>query len=160
MAQKSDRTLLWNAFTSGNTCFEAAMFITGTFANTCGITRHELHTGFDSGLLFLHGASLDGIQKTIIHTPKDSLNSIFIALLARWEHRFGDEQSYAVHLQAWKVLPLSMGSLEDSSVAALADVVLVCFQEAAQGRYIVQVECTWFCGIVPKTRSGDILTEC
>ncbi|THX37875.1 hypothetical protein D6D10_05542 [Aureobasidium pullulans] len=138
MAQKSDRTLLWNAFTGGSTCFEAALFVAGTFANTCGISRHDLHTGFGSGLLFLRGASLDGIQKTIIHTPKDSLNSISIALLAGWERRFGDEQSYAVHLQAWKALPLSMGSLEDSSIAALADVALICFQEAAQERYIAE----------------------
>ncbi|THY11381.1 hypothetical protein D6D01_08936 [Aureobasidium pullulans] len=138
MAQKSDRTLLWNAFTGGNTCFEAALFVAGTFANTCGISRHELHTGFGSGLLFLRGASLDGIQKTIIHTPKDSLNSISIALLAGWERRFGDEQSYAVHLQAWKSLPLATGSLEDSSIAALTDVALICFQEANQERYIAE----------------------
>lgn len=114
------------------------MFVAGTFANTCGIARHELHTGFGSCLLFIRGASLDGIQKTIIHTPKDSLNSISIALLARWEHRFGDEQSYVMHLQAWKALSLSMGSLDDSSIAALADVVLVCFQKATQERYIVE----------------------
>ncbi|KAI4852334.1 hypothetical protein E4T44_01550 [Aureobasidium sp. EXF-8845] len=138
MAQKSDRTLLWNAFTGGNTCFEAALFVAGTFANTCGISRHELHAGFGSGLLFLRGASLDGIQKTITHTPKDSLNSISIALLAGWERRFGDEQSYAVHLQAWKSLPLATGSLEESSIAALADAALMCFQEANQERYIAE----------------------
>ncbi|KAI5206124.1 hypothetical protein E4T39_02600 [Aureobasidium subglaciale] len=138
MAQKADRILLWNAFTGGNTCFEAALFVAGTFANTCGVTRHELHAGFGSGQLFLRGASLEGVQQAIIHNPKDSLNSISIALLAGWERRFGDRQSYEVHLQAWKALPLALGSLEDGSIAALADVALTCFQEATQERYIAE----------------------
>jgi hypothetical protein len=139
MAQKSDRILLWNAFTGGTICFEAAMFVAGTFANTCGISRHELHTGFGSGLLFLRGAFLDSIQRTIVHTPKDSFNSISLALLAGWERRFGDHQSYELHLQAWKNLPLAVGSLEDSSIAALADVAMICFQEATQERYSAEM---------------------
>ncbi|KAI4725573.1 hypothetical protein E4T49_06710 [Aureobasidium sp. EXF-10728] len=138
MARKSDRVLLWNAFTGGTICFEAALFVAGTHANTCGFTRHELHTGFGSGLLFLRGALLDGIQKTIVHTPKDGFNSISIALLAGWERRFGDQQSYEVHMQAWKTLPLAFGSLEDNSIVALADVAMTCFQEATQERYIAE----------------------
>jgi hypothetical protein len=139
MAQKSDRILLWNAFTGGTICFEAAMFVAGTYANTCGISRHDLHSGFGSGLLFLRGALLDSIQRTIVHTPKDSFNSISLALLAGWERRFGDHQSYELHMQAWKNLPLAIGSLEDSSIAALADVAMICFQEATQERYIEEI---------------------
>jgi hypothetical protein len=140
MAQKADRTLLWTAFTSGNTCFEAALFVAGTFANTCGIHASKLHTGFGSGLLFLRGMSLNRIQEAIIYSPRDSLNSVSIALLAGWERRFGDQGSYQVHLHAWKMLPLATGSLDDSSIAALADVALECFREASQERALIESE--------------------
>jgi hypothetical protein len=139
MAQKSDRVLLWSAFTGGTICFEAAMFVAGTHANTCGINRHDLHTGFGSGLLFLRGALLDSIQRTILHTPKDSFNSISLALLAGWERRFGDHQSYELHMQAWRNLPLATGSLNESSIAALADVAMTCFQESTQERYVAEL---------------------
>lgn len=139
MAQKSDRVLLWDAFTGGTICFEAALFVAGTFANTCGIGPHELHTGFGSGVLFLRGALLDSIQRTIVDTPKDSFNSISLALLAGWERRFGDHQSYELHMQAWKHLPLAIGSLEECSIAALTDVAMICFQEATQERYVSEI---------------------
>ncbi|KAH0220847.1 hypothetical protein KCU86_g1521, partial [Aureobasidium melanogenum] len=138
MGQKSDRVLLWNAFTGGTICFDAALFVAGTYANTCGLSRRELHYDFGSGLLFLRGALLDSIQRTVIHTPKDTLNSISIALLAGWERRFGDHMSYKVHMQAWKTLPLAMGALEDISIAALTDVAMKCFQEATNERYIAE----------------------
>lgn len=138
MGQKSDRVLLWNAFTGGTICFDAAMFVAGTHANTCGLSRRELQHDFGSGLLFLRGALLDGIQRTIVHKPKDTLNSISIALLAGWERRFGDHQSYKVHMQAWKTLPLAMGALEDANIAALTDVAMKCFQEANNERYIAE----------------------
>ena len=38
-------------------------------------------------------------------------------------------------MQAWKNLPLAVGSLEDSGIAALTDVAMICFQEATQERY-------------------------
>jgi hypothetical protein len=155
MAQKSDRILLWNAFIGGTICFEAAMFVAGTYANTCGISRHDLHSGFGSGLLFLRGALLDSIQRTIVHTPKDSFNSISLALLAGWERRFGDHQSYELHMQAWKNLPLAIGSLEDGSIAALADVAMICFQEATQERYIEEI--SFSLGRSPT--SGRVLPE-
>jgi hypothetical protein len=139
MAQKSDRILLWGAFTGGTLCFEAAIFIAGTYANTCGISAHELHTGFGSGMLYLRGALLDSIQKSIVRTPKDGFNSISLALLAGWERRFGDHQSYELHMQAWKNLPLAVGSLEDSGIAALTDVAMTCFQEATQERYAAEM---------------------
>ncbi|KAH0153105.1 hypothetical protein KCU67_g9597, partial [Aureobasidium melanogenum] len=139
MSQKSDRVLLWNAFTGGNICFDAAMFVAGTHANTCGLSRRELQHDFGSGLLFLRGALLDGIQRTIVHSPRDTLNSISIALLAGWERRFGDHLSYKVHMQAWKTLPLAMGALEDTSIAALTDVAMKCFQEAINERYIAEI---------------------
>jgi hypothetical protein len=83
MAQKSDRILLWDAFTGGTISFEAAMFVAGTNTNTYSIHRKkDLHTGFGSGLTFLRGALRDGIQRTIVQAPKDSFNSISITLLA------------------------------------------------------------------------------
>lgn len=139
MAQKSDRVLLWNAFTGGTLCFEAAIFIAGTYANTCGISPHELHSGYGTGMLYLRGALLDSIQKSIIRTPKDGFNSISLALLAGWERRFGDHRSYEVHMKAWKNLPLAVGSLEDSGIAALTDVAMVCFREATQERYTAEL---------------------
>jgi hypothetical protein len=135
MAQKSDRILLWNAFTGGTLCFETAIFIAGTYANTCGISPHELNTGYGTGMLYLRGALLDSIQKSIIRTPHDGFNSISLALLAGWERRFGDYRSYEVHVQAWKNLPLAVGSLEDSGIATLTEVAMACFQEATQERY-------------------------
>jgi hypothetical protein len=139
MAQKADRTLLWNAFTGNNTCFQAALFVAGTFANTCGISKKELHTGLGSGLLFLRGASLDGIQATIVDTPNDCLNSVSIALLAGWERRFGDQRSYEIHMLAWQALPLALGALDVGSIAALADVALESFREASQERYLQEL---------------------
>lgn len=132
MAQKTNRTLLWTAFTGNNTCFQAALFVAGTFANTCGIPFTALHTGFGSGLLFLRGASLNAIQAAVIETPNDDLNSVSIALLAGWERRFGDQESYRAHIQAWKALPLSDGALDTGSIATLADFTLESFREAAQ----------------------------
>ncbi|KAH0287265.1 hypothetical protein M436DRAFT_57276 [Aureobasidium namibiae CBS 147.97] len=139
LAQKSDRILLWSAFTGGTLCFEAAIFVASTHANTCGIAPHELHTGFGTGMLYLRGALLDSIQKSIIRTPRDGFNSISLALLAGWERRFGDHRSYEIHMKAWKNLPLAVGSLEDSGIAALTDVAMVCFREATQERYVAEL---------------------
>jgi hypothetical protein len=135
MAQKSDRILLWNAFTGGILCFEAAIFIAGTYRNGCGISSHELDTTCGTCMLYLRAALLDSIQKSIIRTPPDGLNPISLALLAGWERRFGDHQSYEVHMQPWKNLPLAVRSQENSGIATLADVAMECFQEATQERY-------------------------
>jgi hypothetical protein len=155
MAQKSDRILLWNAFTGGTLCFEAAIFIAGTHANTCGISPHELNTGYGTGMLYLRGALLDSIQKSIIRTPNDGFNSISLALLAGWERRFGDHRSYEVHIQAWKNLPLAVGSLEDSGIATLTEVAMTCFQEATQERYNAELAFS----LSQSLSSGTVLPE-
>ncbi|KAI4828122.1 hypothetical protein E4T44_09833 [Aureobasidium sp. EXF-8845] len=155
MAQKSDRILLWNAFTGGTLCFEAAIFIAGTHVNTCGISPHELSAGYGTGILYLRGALLDSIQKSIIRTPNDGFNSISLALLAGWERRFGDHRSYEVHIQAWKNLPLAVGSLEDSGIATLTDVAMTCFQEATQERYNAELAFS----LSQSLSSGTVLPE-
>jgi hypothetical protein len=155
MAQKSDRILLWNAFTEGTLCFETALFIAGTYANTCGISPHELNTGYGTGMLYLRGALLDSIQKSIIRTPHDGFNSISLALLAGWERRFGDYHSYEVHIQAWKNLPLAVGSLEDSGIATLTETAMKCFQEATQERYSAELAFS----LSRSPSSGTVLPE-
>ncbi|KAI4850026.1 hypothetical protein E4T44_02990 [Aureobasidium sp. EXF-8845] len=125
-----------NAFTGNNACFQAATFIAETFANTCGKLRRVFHTGSGSGLLFLRGASLGGIQTTTVDTPNNCLNSVSIVLPTGWERRFGDRSSYEVQMRAWETLLLALTSLDAGKIAASADVALENFWEASQEQYL------------------------
>lgn len=133
MAQKSFRTLLWDAVTSNTLLFQAGLFVSGTHSNTCGISAEALnHMG--TGLILLRGASLGAIQASILASGSDSMTTTAIAMLAGWEQRFGDRQSYAVHMAAWNRMSLSSKALEENNVATLVDTTLETFRENLNDR--------------------------
>ncbi|KAK3628527.1 hypothetical protein LTR56_018572 [Elasticomyces elasticus] len=113
LAHSSIRSMLWDAMTSSTTLFQVAIFMAGTHSNTCGLPRSAFaHMG--PGLIALRGASLDAIQTRITGADAESIAPVAIALLAGWERRYGDPQSYEVHGK----------TLEDQNVATLTDVTL------------------------------------
>ncbi|KAK5687656.1 hypothetical protein LTS10_001796 [Elasticomyces elasticus] len=135
LAHSSIRSMLWDAMTSSTTLFQVAIFMAGTHSNTCGLPRSAFaHMG--PGLIALRGASLDAIQTRITGADAESIAPVAIALLAGWERRYGDPQSYEVHgkaqmppmrlvtMNAWKTLDISGKTLEDQNVATLTDVTL------------------------------------
>lgn len=134
MAHKAIRTLLSGAFTNHTTLFQAAIFMAGTHSNTCGLPPSAIHHEFGTGLILLRGASLEAIQAAVITADGDSMTSVGIALLAGWERRFGDRESYEVHIQAWKALSLPPQALEVNNISRLAELTLESFREGLDER--------------------------
>lgn len=133
MAFKSMKTLLLDAFTNDTVLFQSALFVAGTHSNTCGMSASALH-GFGSGLLMLRGASLNAIQASVVAGDGDGMTSVAIALLAGWERRFGDRESYEVHIEAWKKMSLPAGALETNNISTLADLTLESFRQGLNER--------------------------
>ncbi|KAF1356312.1 hypothetical protein BDV97DRAFT_394247 [Delphinella strobiligena] len=134
LAYKAIRTKLWDAFTNSSTLFQSALFVAGTHANTCGIPPSALKPHFGTGLILLRGASLNAIQAAVIAANGDSLTSIAIALLAGWERRYGDRESYEVHIQAWKALSLPREALEADNITRLTELAFESFRERLNER--------------------------
>jgi hypothetical protein len=136
LARKAVSTMLWDSYANIDTLFQAALFISGTHSNSCGlpptVTAHQ-----GSGLLMLRGASLKAVEAAVMASDTESSTPIAIALLAGWERRFGDEQSYAVHMGAWRQLQLPQKALEDNSVSTLTDVTLEIFRERLDERSFI-----------------------
>ncbi|KAK5115048.1 hypothetical protein LTR62_001745 [Meristemomyces frigidus] len=123
MAHSSIRSMLWNAMTCNTTLFQVSLFLAGTYSNTCGLPRQALrHLG--PGLTILRGASLEAIQERITPGSGESIAPVAIALLAGWERRYGDQESYEVHMRAWKALAIPGRSLEEQNVSTLTDLAL------------------------------------
>ncbi|KAK4569542.1 hypothetical protein LTR86_003305 [Recurvomyces mirabilis] len=123
LAHSSIRSMLWNAMTGNTTLFQVSLFLAGTYSNTCGLPRQALrHIG--AGLAVLRGASLNAIQEKLAVADAESIAPVAIALLAGWERRYGDQQSYEVHMKAWKILAIPGRSLEEQNVATLTDLAL------------------------------------
>ncbi|KAI7360205.1 hypothetical protein KC320_g168 [Hortaea werneckii] len=138
LAQKAIRTLLWDAYASHPTLFQAALFISGTHSNSCGLPPTAVHH-MGSGMLVLRGASLDSIQAAVFASDATDASStpIAIALLAGWERRYGDPESYAVHMNAWRSLSLPAKALEENNVSTLTEVTLEIFRGALDERSFV-----------------------
>ncbi|KAK1821751.1 hypothetical protein LTR12_003800 [Friedmanniomyces endolithicus] len=123
LAHTSIRSMLWDAMTSSTTLFQVAIFMAGTHSNTCGLPRSAFaHMG--PGLIALRGASLDAIQARITGPDAEGIAPVAVALLAGWERRYGDLESYEVHMKAWKTLAIAGNSLEEQNMATLTDLTL------------------------------------
>lgn len=140
LAYKAIRTKLWDAFTNSSTLFQSALFVAGTHANTCGVPPSDLKPHFGTGLILLRGASLNAIQAAVIAANGDSLTSIAIALLAGWERRYGDRESYEVHIQAWKALSLPREALEADNITRLTELSFESFRERLNERALTGSE--------------------
>ncbi|RMX78144.1 hypothetical protein D0869_09312 [Hortaea werneckii] len=138
LAQKAIRTLLWDAYASHPVLFQAALFISGTHSNSCGLPAAAVHH-MGSGMLVLRGASLDSIQAAVFASDATDASStpIAIALLAGWERRYGDPESYAVHMNAWRSLSLPAKALEENNVSTLTEVTLEILRGALDERSFV-----------------------
>lgn len=136
LARRAIRTMLWDAFANIDTLFQAALFVSGTHSNSCGLPpRVTAHMG--SGLLLLRGASLEAIQTAVVSSDMDGATPVAIALLAGWERRFGDSASYEVHMGAWRRLSLPQKALDENHVSTLTDVTLEIFREKLDERSFV-----------------------
>jgi hypothetical protein len=123
LAHSSIRSMLWDAMTISTTLFQVAIFIAGTHANTCGLPRSAfVHMG--PGLVALRGGSLDAIQAQVTSSDAESIAPVAVALLAGWERRYGDPDSYDVHMKAWKTLSFPGHPLEENNVSTLTDLTL------------------------------------
>lgn len=134
MAYKTIRTLLSSTFVNHPILFQTALFVAGTHSNTCGVPPFALHPGMGTGLILLRGCSLNAIQAAVCASDGDSATSVAIALLAGWERRFGDRESFEVHIKAWKSLSLPPGALEENNIATLAELALESFREGLNER--------------------------
>lgn len=136
LAYTSIRTTMWEAMTGSTTLFQVAIFVAGTHSNTCGLPRTALqHMG--PGLVALRGASLDAIQAAITAVDVESITPLAIALLAGWERRFGDAESYQVHMRAWKKLPLPTQALEENNLSTLTDLTLEIYRAGLDERSVI-----------------------
>lgn len=133
MALKTFRTSLLAAFTNNTTLFQCAIFVAATHSNTCGLPPHAVH-GMGPGLILLQGATLNAIQSVVVSGGEDTMTSVAIAVLAGWERRFGDRDSYNVHIEAWKKLALPPSALDTNNTTALAELALESFREALNDR--------------------------
>lgn len=127
LAHTAVRTMLWAAITNSTTLFQAAIFVAGTHTNSCGLPPSAVHMG--AGLIVLRGASLEAIQAAVVTADAESMPSVAIAMLAGWERRFGDRESYEVHMRAWRSLALPPKALEENHVSTLTDVTLQMYKD-------------------------------
>lgn len=130
LAQRTIRTLLWDLIAEDTLLFQAAIFVAGTHSNTCGVSKEEfVGTSIGPALAVLRGASLRALREMALYTPNSSYKTAAVALLAGWERRYGNEDSYNVHIQAWRVLPLPEHALEEDYVLTLLEVTQEAFRE-------------------------------
>lgn len=119
LAQTSIRGDMRDAFTISPALFQATLFIAGTFSNTCGVSYADVKLGF--GMAFMRGASLDAVRSAITPAEGEHWVSMAVALLAGWELRFGDKESYAIHMKAYRGIFGAPLDLEENSTAMLRD---------------------------------------
>lgn len=72
---------------------------------------------------------MEAIPASVSSGTKDHLTCVAIAMLAAWERRSGDAETYQVHMNAWKRSAVPPSALEESSVGALMDDVWLGFRE-------------------------------
>lgn len=108
--------------------WQSAYLVSGTYSNSCGQPASAIH-GIGSGLIYLRGKALEAIHASVASGKKDHLTCVAIAMLAAWERRFGDAETYEVHMNAWKRSSVPPSALEESNVGALMDAVWLGFRE-------------------------------
>lgn len=118
LAQTSVRSDMRDAFTISPALFQATLFIAGTFSNTCGLPYSAVRTGY--GMAFMRGASLDAVRSAIT-SAEGHWVAMAVALLAGWELRFGDRESYGIHMNAYRTLFGSPLDLKEHSIAMMRD---------------------------------------
>jgi hypothetical protein len=119
LAQTSIRGDMRDAFTVSPALFQATLFIAGTFSNTCGLSYSQVRTGV--GMAFMRGASLDAVRSAITAQQGEHWVSMAVALLAGWELRFGDRDSYDIHMTAYRTLFGAPLDLKENSIAMMRD---------------------------------------
>lgn len=133
MAHKAIRTMLWSGIISNATLFQAAIFVSSTHSNSCGLPSTMFQHGV--GVLLLRGASFEAVHAAVM-AGTDPLTPVAIAMLAGWERKFGDRASYDTHMLAWQSLQLPCDALLDTHVSTLVDVTLEIFREELGERAI------------------------
>lgn len=119
LAQQSIRGDMRDAFTISPALFQATLFLAGTFSNTCGLSYADVKLGV--GMAFMRGASLDAVRGAITAQQGEHWVSMAVALLAGWELRFGDRESYNIHMTAYRQLFGSPLDLKENSIAMMRD---------------------------------------
>lgn len=126
LSQKLVRTLLWELITEDTLLFQAAIFVAGTYSNTCGLPpAREL----GPALIVIRGASLRALREAAQYAASGTFKTAAVALLAGWERKFGDRDTYTAHMSVWKALPLPEHALEESFALTLLDTTLEAFRE-------------------------------
>jgi hypothetical protein len=134
LAQTSIRGDMRDAFTVSPALFQATLFIAGTFSNTCGLSYSQVRTGV--GMAFMRGASLDAVRGAITAQQGEHWVSMAVALLAGWELRFGDRDSYDIHMTAYRTLFGAPLDLEENSIAMMRDFAFESLREQLNGLVI------------------------
>lgn len=129
LAHKVVRTLLWDLLAEDTLLFQAAIFVSGTFSNTCGIPKAQL-VHMAPALAVMRGSSMRALREAALTTEQTSYKTAAVALLAGWEKRFGDTESADVHMQVWRSLPLPEHALDEDYVLALLEVTFQVFQDS------------------------------
>lgn len=120
LAQRAIRTQLSEAAPIHPSLFQATLFISGTYSNTCGLAHSDVNLGV--GLVFMRGSSIHAVNHALTTAAESShWTSMAIALLAGWELQFGDADSYSVHMKAWRNIFNHPPDLDESSVLMLRD---------------------------------------
>lgn len=119
LAQTSIRRDMRGAMTISPALFQATLFISGTFSNTCGLSYADVKLGV--GMAFMRGASLEAVRSAITGAEGEHWISLAVALLAGWELRFGDRESYAIHMGAYRQMFGCPLALEENSTARMRD---------------------------------------
>lgn len=119
LAQTQIRGDMRDAFTISPALFQATLFISGTFSNSCGLSYEHVKLGL--GMAFMRGASLDAVRNAITEAEGEHWVSLAIALLAGWELRFGDRESYGIHMGAYRQILGSPIGLDENSIAMMRD---------------------------------------
>jgi len=119
LAQTNIRSDMRDAFTISPALFQATLFLAGTFSNTCGLSYADVKLGV--GMAFMRGASLDAVRSSIASSEGEHWVSMAVALLAGWELRFGDRESYEIHMKAYRGIFGAPLDLEENSIAMMRD---------------------------------------
>lgn len=119
LAQKSIRTDMRAAMTISPALFQAALFVSGTFSNSCGISYKDVKLGV--GMAFMRGASLDAVRNALTADEGEHWVFMAIALLAGWELRFGEREFYDTHMKAYRSIFGASVGLQEQNTATIRD---------------------------------------
>lgn len=119
LAQTSIRTDMRTAMTISPALFQAALFISGTFSNSCGLSYTDVKLGV--GMAFMRGASLEAVRNALTASEGEHWVFMAIALLAGWELRFGERDFYETHMKAYRSIFGASIGLQEQNTATIRD---------------------------------------